>query len=145
MDFLHVEMPPVRTLSGVALGLQVNSLLPGIVILYLTDCKRRYLGLTSVFHKTLLPLPTPLSHLCELFAQSQMLMILVISFDSKQFISHLFQVALNLLFGVSFSQCYCAHHICPAFQICFAVKGKLVYRSSHRLKYSPAWSSCLAF
>lgn len=51
--FLHVAMPPVRrNLSFVALDLQGKSFLPDIACLYLSDCKRQHLRLTSVFHKT---------------------------------------------------------------------------------------------
>lgn len=52
---------------------------------------------SCISQNSLLPLPVPLSHLCELLVQSEMLMTLIISFNSKQFISHIFQVVLNLL------------------------------------------------
>ena len=126
MGFLHVEMLPVRSLSCVALDLQGNR--HRKFILDRLQRKTSRAGF-CISQNSLLPLPVPLSHLCELLVQSRMLMTLVISFDSKQFISHVFQVALNLLSWVhfaSFSQGYCAHHVCPASQVCFAVKEKLV-------------------
>lgn len=69
------------------------------------------------------------------------------SYESKQLISQIFQVALNLLSWLcfaSFSQVYCAHHVCPSSQIYFAVKGKLVYLSSHRFIYSVT-TLCMVF
>lgn len=97
MDFLHVEIPSVSNLSCVALNLQGNSLLPHIVSLYSTNFKEGHVGMIFVFHKSLLPLPAPLSHLCELLFHRQVLMTLEIRFDYKQSFSHVFQLALYLL------------------------------------------------
>lgn len=58
---------------------------------------------SCISQNSLLPLPAALSHLYELLVQSEMLMTLIISFNSKQFISHVFLVVLNLLPWVCFA------------------------------------------